>query len=344
MNALLKEGDFRLRSSVSVIIPAYNAEKTLKRCLDSVFAQDFDSFEVILVNDGSTDDTHEVARSYEEYPNSVLIDQPNGGVARARWAGIVASKGDYLAFVDSDDYIARDMLSKMYSRALETGAEIVVCGINEIGGNRGLVRNFEVFSENGFDASLRFFKGGINGTLFDKMFKKEIILEKEYKNTLDLAYGEDALLISYLISRAKRVSYLNEKLYYRVNNPNSVTRNPSLKALEDYVKARTMIFSMSRDLVEPSLNISISSQFLEKMITVLRTLNRMEQNSHTKNLKKSIHEQFLNISIIDFIKAGEIRYAKVLLLERLGLLQYFTDRIWLMPLRWLKQIWRKLWK
>jgi len=334
-----------LQPKVSIIIPAYNAKKTLKRCLDSVFAQDFDSYEVILINDGSSDGTLAIAREYEGYSNFVLIDQPNEGVARARWAGIVASKGDYLAFVDSDDFIAKEMISKMYSKAIETEAEIVVCGLKEIGGETGLVRKYPDISESGYDASVRLFKGAINGTIWDKLFQRGLIREKEYKETLDLSYGEDALLISQVIPRAKKVSYLQEKLYYRVNNLNSVTRNPSLKALEDYFRARTKIFERALDFVHPFERIQVSSLFVNRMISILRKLDRMKQSPGIDELRATIHLKLLSISIGDLIKAGKFRQANDLFLERLGCLKFFyilRENFWCKPLRLLKRKWRHL--
>lgn len=334
-----------MKPEVSIIIPAYNAEKTIKRCLESIFAQDFDSYEVILINDGSIDGTLQVARVYEEYPNFVLINQPNGGVARARWAGILASKGNYLAFVDSDDFIAQEMISKMYSKALETEAEIVVCGLQEIGGDTGLVRKYPDISESGYDASVRFFKGAINGTICDKLFKKGLIREKEYLETLDLSYGEDALLVAQVIPRAKRVSYLKEKLYYRVNNPNSVTRNPPLKALEDYYRIRTKIYERALDSVDPSGRIPVSSHFVNRMISILRKMNRMKQSPAIEELRKSIHLKLLSISIGDLIKAGKFRQATDLFLERLGCLKFFYfwgESCWFKPLRFLIRKWRHL--
>ena len=95
---------------ISIIVPVYNVEKYLERCLDSILSQTFSDFELILVNDGSTDHSLEICRSYAEKDERILlIDQENRGLSAARNAGIAVAKGEYLGFVDSDDYIAQNM-------------------------------------------------------------------------------------------------------------------------------------------------------------------------------------------------------------------------------------------
>lgn len=114
---------------VSVIIPVYNGEKTIGKCIESVLNQSLDSVEIIVINDGSTDKTEEILRKYKDVK---VINKSNGGQGFARNDGIDAAKGRYIAFVDADDTIERDMLKTMYYAACENNADIVQCAINDI--------------------------------------------------------------------------------------------------------------------------------------------------------------------------------------------------------------------
>lgn len=118
------------RIGLSIIIPVYNVEQYLKQCLDSVANQKFTDFEVILVNDGSTDNSPYICEKYVERDKRFrLIHQKNAGLAAARQAGLDVAQGKYITFVDSDDWLEPDMYQKMYGVAIESDADIVFCNV-----------------------------------------------------------------------------------------------------------------------------------------------------------------------------------------------------------------------
>ncbi len=321
-----------MQPKVSIIIPAYNAEKTLKRCLDSVFAQDFDSYEVILVNDGSKDGTLEVARKFEKYPNFVLIDQLNRGVARARWEGIKVSKGDYLSFVDSDDFIAPNMVFKMYKKAIETNAEIVVCCFGIVGDKKMPLREYSTIWESGREATGRLLRGGVSGTLWDKLFKKELIGEEEYFKTFDLSYGEDVLLVALTIPKARIVTYMNEVLYYKVWTPDSLTQSPSLKALGDYAKARKAVYEIvdSMNFPKDILN-KITFYYAERLLYIMKTLHKFDSNSEVKDLKNCVRKQMIALPLKLSLKEGRYLQQFAFLSVKIGVFD-FVFSVWEHPL------------
>ncbi len=115
---------------VSIIVPVYNVEQYLRQCLDSVVAQTYTDREIIIVNDGSTDSSFEICKEYTaRYPEIILLVQENAGLAAARQTGLDAASGEYIGFVDSDDWLEPDMYEKMMAAAEETGAEIVFCNV-----------------------------------------------------------------------------------------------------------------------------------------------------------------------------------------------------------------------
>lgn len=206
-----------MNPKLSVIIPAYNSEGTLKRCLDSVFASDFlEDMEIIVVNDGSTDGTLEVARQYGDRPRYFIVNQPNRGETRARWSGICLSKSDCLGFVDADDYIAPDMFSKMYNRMAETGADMVVCGVYRV--NEGkMTQTFRYDHDVAFsreEAIERVILEKVNGYVWNKLYSKHLMARENYRRTFDVSYCGDLLLNHYVMQNVRKVAFLEEALYY----------------------------------------------------------------------------------------------------------------------------------
>lgn len=115
----------RMNELISVVIPIYNRESTLQKCVDSVLAQTYKNIEVILVNDGSTDRSGDICRRYEQIdPRVKVISKENGGLSSARNAGIDKSCGEYIFFIDSDDWIDSDTLEVLLNAALQKGTDV----------------------------------------------------------------------------------------------------------------------------------------------------------------------------------------------------------------------------
>ena len=112
----------------SIIIPVYNVEKYIKKCLDSVFSQSYKDYEVIVVNDGSTDKSMDIAKEY----NVKIINQKNAGLSITRNNGLQIANGEYISFIDSDDWVDLDFLEKLYNTAKKYDADIAACGIKRL--------------------------------------------------------------------------------------------------------------------------------------------------------------------------------------------------------------------
>ena len=128
---------------VSVIVPVYNIEKFLPKCMESLTRQTFKNIEIICINDGSRDGSGEILNSYAQNDERIiLINQENQGVSRARNRGLEIARGQYIIFVDSDDYVKEDLIEKLYSKALETGADIVASNTIYVKGEKLIKNNF----------------------------------------------------------------------------------------------------------------------------------------------------------------------------------------------------------
>ena len=115
-------------NDISVIVPVYNVEKYLEKCIDSILSQTFKNFEIILVDDGSTDSCGIICDEYERLDNRVkVIHKINGGLSSARNSGLEIASGEYVAFVDSDDWIDKNMYQELYNEAKKNNADIVQC-------------------------------------------------------------------------------------------------------------------------------------------------------------------------------------------------------------------------
>lgn len=120
--------------ALSVIVPCYKVEKYLPKCLDSLMNQTLENIEAVCINDGSPDHCIDILRDYEQkYPGKVVvIDKPNEGVWKGRWDGIALAKGEYIGFLDSDDYVRSDFAESLYRAAKDADADIAVCGFDRI--------------------------------------------------------------------------------------------------------------------------------------------------------------------------------------------------------------------
>lgn len=212
---------------ISVIIPVYNAGKHIERCIKSIISQTFDEFELILVNDGSTDDSLTVCRRYADKDSRVIvIDKPNGGASSARNAGIDRSKGDYICFVDADDYVSQNYLGDLYQdMCRENGIDLVMHGMIQVKGDHQAVISFSRSKTYNLDDG-SFFKE-INLFKFCgpycKLFKRDILSEYHIRFNERIICAEDFEFLAKYLSRCHQVRASNIQNYFYVSHEGSVS-------------------------------------------------------------------------------------------------------------------------
>lgn len=217
---------------VSVIVPVYNVADYLEECLDSILAQTYAHYEVVAVNDGSTDASLEILKRYATKDGRVrVVDQPNGGLAAARNTGVACAQGDYFVFVDSDDYVMPTYLEKMYEDCMRESADVSICGRYNLLAT-GLVHQRRAgFSGMVLDAavavralnSYRSFDMSMCGKLFRACLFDGIAFP-EGKNS------EDQFVCYKLLLRARRVYYEDEPLYVYRHRAGSISRGSRVNA------------------------------------------------------------------------------------------------------------------
>ena len=207
---------------VSVIIPVYNTEKYLRRCLDSVINQTLNTVEIVVINDGSTDNSQKIIKEYvNKYPDRfIFIEKENGGQASARNIGLERCNGEYIGFLDSDDFIALNMFEKMYNMAKDNALDYVACGYTDICSQDGkdYVINDYVASKVCKCNKDMFFDALVSPFLH--LYRASIIKESGVKFPEGVIY-EDTAFYTNLIPYITKVGTIEESLAYRMRHSNS---------------------------------------------------------------------------------------------------------------------------
>lgn len=205
---------------ISIIVPVYNAEKTISKCLDSLINQTKKELEFIIVNDGSTDDTEKIIKSYNE-KRLKYFKNKNQGIGKTRNFGIEKAMGDYLMFVDSDDYLALEACEKLYQKAINENLDIVISDLCKKYQNGNTE---EVKTANFVSSSLKENPDILTENLgpCGKLYNRKMIITNNIKFVEILKY-EDAPFVVEALCSAKRIGKVNYFLYYYVVHQNSET-------------------------------------------------------------------------------------------------------------------------
>lgn len=232
--------------AISVIVPVYNVELYLRQCLDSILAQEFDDWEAILVDDGSTDRSGEICDEYTAHdPRFKVIHQANSGLAGARNSGLAACKGEYVYFLDSDDWISTSCLSKLYSAIRSSGCQVAIgrMTIEYVGASQADKSRFpsRTFDSMVF-ASLLCKDREFHNYMWNKLYHRSLITYTR----ADIRYFEDIAYTITWIQKASKVIYVSECVgyHYRQRKSSILGIKSRIKALAYYdaVKLRLRHF------------------------------------------------------------------------------------------------------
>ncbi len=274
---------------VSIIIPVYNTADKLNRCLDSVLKQSHKDIEVIIINDGSTDESLNICKSYKSGDNRVIIiNKKNAGVSAARNSGLEIATGEYIQFLDSDDFINEDMSERLVAEIKENKVDVVICGYNKVDKN-GIKKKFskEVtiteiskFKNKFFEI----FKGALFNSPCNKLYKREKIKEYFKEN---LCMGEDLLFnLSYFLN-CDKIKIIEDCLYnYHSLNENSLASQYS----EDLFEIELMLYKEVRRFLKECFNSDdygeINAVFAKEIYYYLKKLIVLSDEDKKDKLKK----------------------------------------------------------
>ncbi len=237
---------------ISVVVPCYNAKRVLPKCVDSLLNQSFRDLEIILVNDGASDGTLDCIKSYSKKDSRITYVnlEINQGPGKARFAGIMHAKGDYIAFVDADDWLPEDSIETLYTKARHTGSDIVEGRMTRVLGRSGLIKRTgkntykEISVPELFDDYFISFFGynKLSVNLWGKLYKRSLFSFPEVVPS-DFRMGEDLILNMQLFPHVKKYCVIPDIVYYyRVGGMTSHYNKhlyPDLKA-QYYLKLETI--------------------------------------------------------------------------------------------------------
>lgn len=233
---------------ISIIVPVYNTEQYLSKCIESIQKQTLSNLEIIIVDDGSTDGSLAICRNYASYDNRlVVIHKENGGLSSARNAGLDCASAPYVGFVDSDDYIESTMYEHLYQAITKFQADIASCGVYDVFENKTRVRSKEdtCFVIPAVQACEMALEEKKDSTIVpNKLFKKELF------STLRFPEGkimEDDFIFTRLLLQAEQVAILTKPYYYYIHRPNSITTSKFCLKDLDPIEAYNINYDFVKD-------------------------------------------------------------------------------------------------
>ncbi len=225
---------------VSVIVPIYNVEFYLNRCIESITQQSYKNLEIILVDDGSPDRCSEICDKWAKKDGRIkVIHKVNGGLSDARNAGLKVSTGEYIAFVDSDDWVHKEYIMRMYKALKEYSADISACDILEVYKDDKLedARNFSVKCYSTEDALETLIKGNtFRAVVWNKLYHKNVLKNESFELG---KYHEDEFFTYKILAKSKKCVFVDAKMYFYFQREGSIMNTISSKhldVLEAYVE------------------------------------------------------------------------------------------------------------
>lgn len=231
------------RPLISIIVPVYNAEKYIKKCVDSLINQTYENLEIILINDGSKDNSYDILSQYEgRDPRIVLINKDNTGVSDTRNIGIDKATGEYIGFVDADDYVEPQMYEKLFDAIVSEGADISCAGylIEDEDNAENIIPKAisekTVYSGKSeiFERYLRqdYYTGIENGN-WNKLFKSSVIKGVRYSK---YAYGEDVEFLINTLKNSDKIVCIEDTLYHHITNSDGASQKKFNMRMMELVK------------------------------------------------------------------------------------------------------------
>lgn len=215
---------------ISVIVPVYNAERFLEKCIRSIMASTLKEIEIICVNDGSKDKSIDILRNLEKEDNRIIvIDKENEGASKARNIGIDMAKGEYIAFVDSDDFIDDSMYVCMYDIAYKNNSDIVICGASRLDENYNLRKTFLPKEHKKNLEYIERFGGTLFNSPWNKLYKNSIIKNNNVSFPTDTHMGEDMVFNVKAFYFARKINVIKKSFYNYYDNLSSAVHTPTKK-------------------------------------------------------------------------------------------------------------------
>lgn len=325
---------------LSIIVPCYKVEKYLPRCLDSLVNQTLKDIEIICINDGSPDNCINILKNYKEkYGNKiVIIDKENEGVWRGRKDGVKKAKGEFIGFVDSDDYVALDYAEKLYNAAISKNADISVCGFDRIDLDTGKLYSREMCKPESKEIIVSKNPGDmleLNGAPWNKIYRAEL-LKKMHDMVNVPRVLDDMMFLQLIYINADKIVFIPDSLvFYMVRKDsiiNTVKKDAIKPTYESMKKVRDLYYNERPELIDyidscAFLHLGVSLMYRmseDKTLDFKRALkeNKMFLNTNFPRWKKS---KYIKLSYVITHKGANFKLWIVKIFYNLGLFRLFIS-------------------
>lgn len=318
------------KDMISVIIPIYNAEKYLKRCIESILNQTYKNLEILLINDGSTDKSKDICNEYKEKDSRIkIINKENEGVSKTRNIGLNLAIGEYIFFMDSDDFLDKTAMEIMYNEASKY--KIIKLNYKVMKNNRekDRTRYCGIFSREQLLKEI--ISGKIGGFCWGYLIKRELIQNINFNE--NTSHMEDTIFIIQLLKNVDYIKMIDNSYYYYCINTSSLTSVKStniLKTIEEYLYSINAIQEYINKNFRHNYREDILDKktiILEKEISKIQNKKQFNQIVNSEEIRKELK------CIIDNRKGIGVFYARIIVNRR-----YFIYKIYILARRLLKCI------
>lgn len=225
---------------ISIIVPVYNVEKYLRRCIESIIYQSLKDIEILIVNDASPDNSLKIIQEYMKKDKRIILinKEKNEGLASARNSGLKIAKGEYILHIDSDDWIEQDYFKDIYDLAIKNKSDIVVSDFYTDYGGEKIIYRTDQYGKTGEELNKRevienLGNRGSAYAVWNKLVKREIYENNKIKFLDGISAGDDLLVTPILFYNSNKIIKLSKAYLHYMQNPNSITKKPKYSALAD---------------------------------------------------------------------------------------------------------------
>lgn len=300
---------------VSVVIPIFNVEKYLKKCIESVRAQIYKNIEIILIDDGSEDNSPQICDDYQQLDNRIhVIHKINGGLSDARNAGIDVCTGEYIVFVDSDDYIHPYMIKGMLAIALDEETDIVECGVCHVNENnhadfgigsipcRKKILNHDRAIEEVLD-----YKLGI--TVWNKLYKSSLFQQIRFPMG---RLHEDEFVVPFVIDMCSKYALIDNRYYAYVKRKGSIMDMPFNSNKMDILEAHQSRLEYFSKKYDGKYDMTIKYHFYVACVNLKILMKNQFSKSEVKKIYKDLFQELIVSSSVDINKKIKILLYKLI--------------------------------
>lgn len=314
---------------ISIIVPVYNSDKFLRKCLNSILSQTLKEIEIIVINDGSTDKSLSIIEEIMVNDNRILlIDKRNEGVSTARNIGINLARGKYILNVDSDDWIKKNYCEEMFKYAEENKVDILISDFFSVKNNKNnYIIDFynptgEIYS--GSQYLEIFLKNNFKGYMCNKLILKELFIKNNLEFNSEVLIMEDALLLSQLIKKSNKIGKLNKAYYYYLIHPSSATNNINEKY---FININKVFDFMKKEIGDEELNKIIDKRWCYNLLSYIFLSDDKNLSEKVDFLLTKIKKDNLNTQLESFKYEKALKILKKFPNKKLVFLFKFTYKL-----------------